>query len=577
MRKLAAILLFLLIPSFSGTVVVNSNDWREVLLGMEYAHFTGDEVRFLISVRQADALAQNLPPKGVTVIETSNPVMPNYAYYLSKQYSVDAIEKKFKDYKEIQRYILKYFDPKTLVFISEYEPENAIISLPYAFRKNGAVFISESSIFSKLGGVNKICIVGHLRRDHQRSILSTAGALGKEVVIVNRGSPHANSLELLDKWGKAKKVVLTTGNFFETTLATSSYPILLVGKSEYPKGLLDELQKAGTSMVYVVGTELLPVAQKIRADSGRKGRKIYVLWKYGEGYSQAGMFSEVSALTMFRIPLPRPNITFMRAIYDSGSKKLYITLFNQGDGAAYFLTTLQIMQYGKIKTTLRDDEPFVIWPGEVVTKAFTIELEQIGTEGLVASLLGKYGRYEDFLVQILEQERPIEFGVLEDNSEISAVRATYDGRWLRVYVKNTGSVTAYITGYITLELDKEQREFFGGDLKLAPGQTGVLKVRIQLTKEDLDANSVVEVHLRYGEKRNLLVNSITQHLELEIVRINLMLVAGIAIPAIIAILLILLISRRKKRKYYRIRKRFKKIKRAKLRPTRRRRKPVRRR
>ncbi|MBR9679905.1 MAG: hypothetical protein GOU99_02555 [Candidatus Altiarchaeota archaeon] len=566
MRRSAFLLFLLLIPTFAGTAVINSNDWREVLAGMQLAKLEGHEVRFLVSVRQADVLAQNLPPNNVTVIETSNPIMQDYANYLENAYDIETNELLFRNYREIQNHILRYYEPSSIAFISEYEPENAVLSLPMMFRESGVVFVSEPSIFSRMGVVEKIYIIGHLQRDHQRTILSTAGALGKSVKIINQGSPYANGLAVLDVWGRTDKAILTTGEFFETTLSDGSHPVLLVGKEQYPEGLIESLDTAGINQVYVIGSDLLSVAQKIREDSGRT---IGVMVKYGEGYLQAGTFSEVLALTIFQIPMPQPNITFTRAIYDSTTNKLYITLFNQGDGAAYFLTNLQIAQNGSVVSSIRDNEMILIWPGEEVTQTFTIDLASIGSENMTAILNGKYGRFEDFLVKTIEQERPIEFGVLEDNSNIEMIRATYDGTWIRVYIKNIAGVTAYVSGYVELTLDGELRDFYGGDLKIESGKTGVLKVKIELTEEDLLANSIIPVNLRYGEKRSLLVKTLKQYLELEVVKFNLMLIVGIAIPLLITMLLIVLMRRRERSKYYKVRKRFRKIKRTKLRPKRR--------
>ena len=137
MRKLALLVFMFALPVFSDMVIVNSHDWRFVLLAMEYAHYQGDDVVFLLSESHADILAKNLAGEGFVVFEDSDPIVDDYDYYLKTFYGLDPEKKEFKDYRDLQEYLLKVLAPGSLYIASTLEPENTLVSIPIAYKENG--------------------------------------------------------------------------------------------------------------------------------------------------------------------------------------------------------------------------------------------------------------------------------------------------------------------------------------------------------------------------------------------------------------------------------------------------------
>ena len=255
MRKSLLLIIFLLLPVLSQVVIVNSNDWRFVLLSMEYAHYENADVYFLVSESQADILAKNLVGEGIVVFEDKNPIVDDYAYYLKALYGLDPESKDFRDYRDLQDYLMKVLSPETLFVASDIEPENTLVSIPFAYKEKGIVLFPSSSLFSKLSDFNDIYIIGSIARDYKRELMAIASLLDKRIEIIDRGSPYSNSLALLDDWGATNKLYLSTGEFLEPTLLDGSYPLVLVGSEGYNDGFINILNKQGVETVFVIGTE----------------------------------------------------------------------------------------------------------------------------------------------------------------------------------------------------------------------------------------------------------------------------------------------------------------------------------
>lgn len=558
MRKWAFLLAFLMLPGLAQVVIINSNDWRFVLLSMEYAHYQGDDVIFLISESQADIIAKNLVGDGITVFEDSDPIVDDYAQYIKNFYDVEADSREFDGYSELQEYLLRVLTPEDLFVASTLEPENTLISVPLAYKENGVVLFQSSGLFSRLSDFEDIYAVGGLKRDFRRELLSVAALLEKDVMEIDQGSPYSNSLALLDEWGETDKLYISTGSFLEPTLLDGRYPLVLVGSGGYSDGFLDVLDEVGVDTVFVIGTRLMEVARRIRDDSNKE---IRVIVKYGETYTSAGYAGTVFALSTYKVPIPQPNVTLANVLYDTEEGKLYVKYGNYGDGLAYVSTVTRIARDGTTLTSITDDETFLLWPGDEIVRVYSIDLTDYGLSNLDANVYARYGRYTDFLVNILDVTAPLQMTRVVDRSSISIERATYDGRLLRVYVRNDGSVDAYVSGEIALELDGDTERFQLSGVRLPRGRTSALQTRIRLTDEDVDNNEFVEAFLKYGESQDLLINTIRRKVQLEVVKIRLELLAAPVLAALLIILLISVVSRLRRRRYYRAGRRIRRFQR----------------
>ncbi|MBR9682039.1 MAG: hypothetical protein GOV00_04580, partial [Candidatus Altiarchaeota archaeon] len=445
---------FLMSTAFSETLVVNSMDWRSVFLGMEYAHNMNYDIRFISSPFQAETLARTLPKENVTVLEMRDPILPGYSQYLRNLHGVYSSELKFRDAADFQDYMMDTFQPKVLFFVSEAEPENAVISLPIAYKKNGFVFFQQNNLLGRLGEVNLIYLVGNIRRDFRRNVLSVSTVLDSIVEIINEESPYSNSVHFLDMWGRTDEAILTSGDILERTIFEADMPVLLVGLNDYSAGFIELLKDRTIDKVFLVGSTLLQVGQKIRDDSDKE---IATLIKYGESKVTGGV-SEVNALTVYELPIPEPILNFTRAIYDPSAKKLYVTILNLGDGIAKTIGIHPIISDENVVVTVRDEDVFTIWPGEEVTTSYSVDLSSYQPDSLSVILSARFGRYRDFMVKYIEDEKAVDVRRIGDRSEIEVTKATYDGTYIRIFVDNIAPVDIYVGGYVQVELDGELQD-----------------------------------------------------------------------------------------------------------------------
>ena len=558
MRKLWLLAFFLMLPGLAGLNIINSNDWRFVMLVMEYSHYQGDETIFLLTESQSEIIAANLVGEGITVYEDlKNPIVKDYGYFLKTVHGVDTVTKDFRDYKAFQEFMFRALSPEVLFVASFIEPENTLVSVPLAYKKKGLVLFPTSSLFSRLTDFKEIYMVGGVERDFRRELLSVAALLDKPVNIIDQGSPYKNSLALLDEWGESEILYVSTGGFIEPTLLNGDYPLVLTGRDTYSDDFLEVLENIGTTRVLVIGAELMNVARRIRDGSNQK---IGVFTKFAETYTSAGYAGTIYALSTYQIPIPQPNVTLSNVLYDSEDGKLYIKYGNYGDGLAYVSTITRIARDGETLTSLTDDEVFLLWPGDEVVRVFTIDLTDYGLRNLDVNIDARFGRYQDFLVNVLDVTAPITITRVLDSSSVDLERATYDGSWLRVYVKNIGAVDAFVSGQAELFLDGDTENFQLTGLRLGPGKTGVLTLRIRLDEADLDNNQFVNLLIKYGERQDLLVKTLRQRAQLEIIEIRLELLVGPALALLFLIAIVSVVNRMKKRRYYRAGRRIRRLK-----------------
>ncbi|MBR9680863.1 MAG: hypothetical protein GOU98_03510 [Candidatus Altiarchaeota archaeon] len=565
MRKLWLLAFFLMLPGIAGLNIINSNDWKFVLLVMEYSHYQGDDVIFLLTESQSEIIAANLVGEGITVYEDlRNPVVKDYSAFLKAIHSIDASRKDFRDYKEFQEFMFKALTPETLFVASTLEPENTLVSIPLAYKKKGLVLFPTSSLFSRLTDFNEIYLVGGIERDFRRELLSVAALIEKPVNIVDQGSPYKNSLVLLDEWGTSEVLYISTGGFLEPTLLNGDYPLVLTGRDTYSDDFLKILKNMEVNRIFVIGAELMNVARRIRDGSNQE---IAVIVKYGETYTSAGYSGTIYALSVYQIPIPQPNVTLSNVLYDPEDGRLYVKYGNYGDGLAYVSSITRIAKDGETLTSLSDDEVFLLWPGDEVVRVFTIDLTEYGLNNLDVNIDARFGRYPDFLVNVLDITAPITVTRVLDSSSIDLERATYDGSWLRVYVRNIGAVDAFVSGQAELFLDGATENFQLTGLRLNSGKTGVLKLRIRLDEEDIDNNQFVNILIKHGERQDLLIKTIRQRAQLEIIEIRLELLIGPSLALLFLIALVAVVNRMRKRRYYRASRRIRKLKTRMLTPT----------
>ena len=565
-------LLFMMNAVFCETLVVNSMDWRSVFLGMEYAHYMGYDINFISSPYQAGSLALTLPKTNVTVLEMKDPIMPGYSQYLRNMHGIYSSELKFRDSADFQEYLMDTFQPKVLFFVSEAEPENAVISLPIAYKKNGFVFFQQNSLIGRMGEVNLIYLVGNIRRDFRRNVLSVSTVLDTIVEVVNEESPYSNSLHFLNMWGRTNEVILTSGDILEKTIFEAEMPVLLVGVRDYSAGFIDTLHEKGIDKVFLIGSKLLQVGSKIREDSSRT---IFPLIKYGESKVMGGA-SQVNALTVYELPIPTPVLNFTRVVYDPAAKKLYVTLWNLGDGISKTMGVHPVMSEGKVVATVRDDDVFTIWPGEEVTTSYSVDLSSYRPESLSAILSARFGRYKDFMVDYIEDEKPVEVRRVGDRSEIEVTKATYDGTYIRIFVDNIAPVDVYVGGYVQLELDGATQDLLLPTTRIPYGKSATLRTKVDMTREEADSNHIVNVILRHGEQSDLMIKYTEAQVEMEQVRINL---ALFLIPVAVLLLLLLAIvvaDHLRRRRYYRVSRKIKEVRRRTFKKPLRYRKPLKR-
>jgi len=231
---------------------------------------------------------------------------------------------------------------------------------------------------------------------------------------------------------------------------------------------------------------------------------------------------------------------------------------------------------GAVVATVRDDDIFTIWPGEEVTTSYSVDLSNYSPESLSVILSARFGRYKDFMVNYIEDERAVEVRMIGDRSEIDVTKATYDGTYLRIFVENVAPVDIYVGGYVQIDLDGTIQDLLLPTTRIPYGDSTTLRTKVDMTRDEADENDLVNVILRHGEQSDLMIKYTEALVEMEQIYINLTLfIIPIAILLLI-ILAIVIIDHLRRRRYYRVSRKIKKVRRRSFKKARKYRKPLRR-
>ncbi len=541
--------LLLVAPGFSD-YLINSKDWKFAFLASEALSYEGKSFRYVISEKQL-AILPYFINSGEEIYEDNNPVIGNLAGYIRSTAGKDVYTKKYTDFVELQRQLVRSGKFFCYFLVSPNEPENALVALEAARASGCLVIFSHVGIENYLKG-SKITVVGRVSLLTIRNLKNA----GNTIEIIDNGSPYENAKEIIRKFfAGTNSAYLSTGDFLEPSFFLGRpHPFILVGKGSYPRDLITFLRERRINTLYVIGTELLYVGRMIRDDSNKT---IGVLVKYGEGYTNIpGYTGRVFALSMYRIRIPLPRFRIVNATYDPVRKSLYITVENSGDGQGYVLGYIDIKtKDGKIVKSIYDKEPFFVEPKANISIPYPADLTDYLHEELYAYITMKYGRYADFLTNYItaKGELPpvvmkISIGNVGEYSKcIKPVSLTLSGQnKLRLTVENTCRGTLYTTGYVAVEVDgRKDKVFFRAPVAVVGKKAVVLTASGVITQEP---GTEVDVVLKIGKSPKALTSFVIYRMRLEEEKLN----YGLIALGLIGVIAVAAVFAGRKRKHARV-------------------------
>ncbi|MGM5483051.1 MAG: hypothetical protein ACQESF_06305 [Nanobdellota archaeon] len=537
----ALVLLFLLASAVSAQdqIVINSRNWEDVYSGMIYSKINDIEANYPTEESRAQILLDSLDKgkENLLLIESSEPFISNYRAELAAE-GFEVEEFNYEDSINLELARESNFT-KFIVMDSRFA-YNAVSIAPFASLKNYYVIFADQFNINTAVEIleekaEEVIQYGYVDREVNENL----ARFNPEKI--NEGSKYKNNVEIVKRFLKNKNTsqfILTNGKFIEPQFFENKYPIVFIGSTNTPDITMEFLKESNIKHGVLIGNELVDLATALK---NRADMKIMV--KFAKGINQ-----KQYTLDIIELPTPDYNPVVNQAFYNTLAQELVITLENQGETPVMIKGSYTLSSNNETVATVGDQEVIFV-PGEgISTQTYDIELDEEKTN-LKANIL--YGEDKSALENLNVINSNVDFIEVNDESNITIDKVFYDKTIKRfvIKIKNTGKQTTYATGLINdfLLNEREQRLSTDKIIEILPGDSEILKIKADLSPLDIEENENINLELRYGGQKNMLLKEKNLQKEL-IVKSSTALYAGIALGAFIIAILLIFYTRKNKKK-----------------------------
>lgn len=505
-------------------IVVNSADWIDVYSAMLYANLNGVESKFVNSDTQAMILTSVLDrTKRIHLIESeSKPIIAGYKSTLEREgFDVVSVMHS-KSGKSLNLELASRIDTKKFIVIDDSYGYNAISVAPYAVKSNSWVLFADkdniNDVHSFLKGrgveIESMIIYGRVDRAVKDRLKEFAPEL------IDEGSRFDDNIEIVKRYmaiSPSSQAVLTNGDFIEDEVVSGRNPVLFIGVDNVPDQTVSYVKQSGIKIGVVIGNELINSAQRLKERTG-----IYIFMKFGQGRATTGGFSLVEELDKFYLPRYELSMDVLSVNYNEATQKLEVLYKNDAVVGIFFTSSIAVYADNERIATVGDSIPKFIDANTEFGAAYEIDIGMGYRDKLLkASAYIEYGEAPKSLNKVLQKDLVITIITVPDKSKIEISKVVYDKNTerIKVYIPNRGDVPCYAYPEVKLIVDREEEILRVKEpIKLDVGDNKEATYRIKLSDADITDNQEqgVFIHTLYGERKNLLVKSLSGTYPLEV-------------------------------------------------------------
>ena len=538
-------------------VVINSGDWRDVYSSIIYANIRGMPSQFITDAPHATALPNYLDrdPDILLVESETSPFFVNYeGTLITEGFVVSETYKSPGGVEANLHFIGELPDVTNFIVLDDSYGYNAISVAPYAVKSRSWVLFVDHENIDEISGflngrtVDDLLIYGRV----DRQVTESLSIYNPE--IIDYGDRFDNNIAIVEKYqniSKASQIIFTNGEFIENEIMSGREPVLFIGTNVIPEQTVNYLNGSGIETGVVIGNALTDAASMITARTD-----MHVFIKFGQGRTGGGgdSFSLVEALDEFPLPKYELVTSVVSVDYNQGTGELEVVYKNDANVDIFSKSSVSVFISGTQVAAVGDEEPILIFEGDTFGVSYDCpELAahpSLETANITADVYAVFGESTGSLNRLLQQTLNVGLISFEDRSSIDVTKIQYNKNTQRlsVTVTNTGDVACYVCPDVKLRINgREQSSRLVDDPEyLEAGKSASTSKRIDMTDADIADNPTVLVHISFGERENVLGNSLDKDLTLEVASGMTFLIIGGIVVILIIITTVILLKRRKK-------------------------------
>ena len=442
-----ALLLFSL--GFPATIVVNSQDGRDLVSATYYAINTGDRIIFVPPIYNEPVIYGKVGWNGdvLLVQSASAPIMTGMADTLRNRGNTVEVITSSEPY-ETNRLLAERSGARKFILVDPVYGYNTVAAVAYA-KQNGMYLLfadsgQKDAVVNFLKGKNPqgILLYGYMDAEVKDALDANSLAYRE----INTGDKFDDNMRMLDLYFQQnpskKQVILSDGNAFEDTITAGDDPLLMISPVVPPSvyNYLKEKASSGRiSVGLVVDSEYAQTTYNLKESINRElgEEKLHVLVKFGQSVPSAG--SNLFDVDLFPVRGPILGLEIAGAAYNTQTGELEITYRNTGNAVEYVKSRIVVYAGGKA-ATVGDEEPFSIIRGQTLGKGYPVKIEEGAIVANITSMFGSSRKsMENGIAALLDAGR-VQF---VDRSLLEITSFTKDGDDLFVTYSNAGNSSLY--------------------------------------------------------------------------------------------------------------------------------------
>lgn len=499
---LSAFLMLLLSGTiFPATVILNSQDYRDIISSAVYASYNEYQFVFALTPEQAVFLTQYYttnPDDKIIYIEGERPILPNMAKII-KDKGIEDLESVTDT--NIQNWVADRLNKDEAIIVGSQYGQDALSVSSYAAMSGSPIFFVDQasearSLFEEVSarGYGKVIVYGPIAHQVSNDDMD----LFTDKKIIDTGSRYSNNLEITKMFleqRSTQQVILVSGKAFEKSMVDKSFPILLVGRSDVPKRLVDFMTEnnIASGVVFHGDGDIVDGATKLK--NSKDDLSIYV--KFGEGYSVS---PTPLPLVVTALPAPVISVDMMNLTYNVPNKNFELRLINNGD----FVSLAAGVSVDGVGAA--ESSEILLEPGTETTISIGLDASSAINEGKIdaVDVTVRYGE-DSALMDNIDTQNYIDIpaSYYEDNSEIMVKRIFYssDNKAFVLDLEGNG----WVDGKLSFEINDQ--EYVKKITLTQVDKEAQVLVKHLLSEEEekfLDGENV-NYFIRYGERADILI------------------------------------------------------------------------
>jgi hypothetical protein len=498
-------------------VAVNSMDGRDVLSGIFYANVKGIPVKFMpVPGGNADVFAAKVGSNhDIMLIQGSLPVSSFVESALTNKNNTITLYSS-TDGGNTNLDLAKKSGATSFIIVDSAYSDSAISVMPYAAKIKAYVLLANKDNIAQIKeivGSKKVIIFGLV----DQQVKTELASLSPEIIGKGEDKYEDNVLIVsrMMREYTINRALVVDGSFVEDAMTTGDQPIILSGRL-VPQVTYDFIKQNvrdnKLTGVMLVGNDLVvpiyDMRERMKAEFQTEGlnKTFGITVKFAQVIPSAG--TGVLTLDTFRMPTYKPDLKITETVYNTQSKKVMVSVDNQGEGAAYYTMEVRIKVNGQDFKSFGGDETKLIERGEKQGTEYALDLSGVSEGTVNATVLVKYGSFKKSLEEFTPYEGQLTTISYTDTSNVTVQQARYDStkKSVLVTIKNSGGETAYVFSKLMVRYGGSPTNISSSGVKeLAPGSMLIEEFPLELTQEDLSANKNASVFIDYGGRQGFLL------------------------------------------------------------------------